>query len=146
MSASRWSCFLRKPASRMPSSSDRRSETSVAQRERRTADRRLSRMISWLRRPRSTVQPAGRQANAHSTRVEDDALDRLEQLCDADIVVGEQIAQVLRRIPAASPCELSEISAVRDPEVLERNEEALIDGFPQSQLDGDPMLEPVGHI
>ena len=82
----------------------------------------------------------------HPTRIEHDPLDRFEQLRDADVVAREEVAQLLRRVPAATPGQLAQVRAVSDAEVLERDEEALIDCLPQPQLDGDSMVEPLGDV
>ena len=74
--------------------------------------------------------------------VEHDPLHGLEQLCDAEIVVRQQVAQLLGDVAATPPPDLAEIGAIGDPEVLERHEESLIDGLPQPQLDCDPATEP----
>ena len=42
----------------------------------------------------------------HLTRVEDDPLNRLEQLRDAEVVAREEVAQILRRVAAATPRQL----------------------------------------
>ena len=83
---------------------------------------------------------------AHRPRVEHDPLDGLEELRDAQVVVGEEVAELLGDVAAATPCDLAEVGAVGDAEVLERHEEALVDRLPEPQLDGDPMVEPLGDV
>ena len=68
----------------------------------------------------------------HLARIENDPLDRVEQLRDADVVAREEVAELLRGVSAATPGQLTQIGAVSDAEVLERDEEALVDGLPQT--------------
>ena len=82
----------------------------------------------------------------HLPRVEHDPLNRFEQFRYTDVVAREEVAQLLRRIATASPGQLTQIRAVGHPEVLEWDEEALIDRLPQAQLDGDPVVEPLGDV
>ena len=56
------------------------------------------------------------------------------------------LLELLERVAAAAPRDLAEVGAVGDAEVLERHEEALIDGLPEPQLDGDAMVEPLGDV
>lgn len=83
---------------------------------------------------------------SHAARVQHDALNRLEALCDADIVVREQVAELFGCVTASTPRQLAQIRAIGHAEVLERDEEALIDRLPQAQLDSDPVVEPPGDI
>ena len=66
----------------------------------------------------------------HLARIEHDPLDRLKQLCDADVVAGEEVAQLFGRVAAASPGQLPQVGSVSNAEVLERHQEALIDRLP----------------
>ena len=83
---------------------------------------------------------------AHRADVEHDALDGFEELRDAEVVVREDVAELLEHVAAAAPRDMTEVGAVGDTEVLEGHEEALIDGFPEPQFDGDAMVEPLGHV
>src|ERR1019366_1725003 len=69
---------------------------------------------------------------AHPAGIEHDPLDRLEQLCDAQVIVSEEVAQLLRRIAASTPRQRPEIGAVGNAEVLERHKEALVDRLPET--------------
>ena len=83
---------------------------------------------------------------AHLAGVEHDPLDRFEQLCDAEVVAREQVAQLLGGVATAPPGQLAEVRPVSHAEVLERNEEALVDRLPKPQLDRDAMVEPLGDV
>ena len=83
---------------------------------------------------------------AHRAGIKHDPLDRLQKLGDAKVVVGQQVAELVERVAAAPPRDLAEVGSVRDAEVLERDEEALVDRLPEPQLDGDPLVEPLGDV
>jgi len=63
----------------------------------------------------------------------------LHETLGRKVVVREYVA-------AAAPRDVAQIRTIRDPEVLERNEEALVDGFPKPQLDRDTVIEPLRDV
>ena len=82
----------------------------------------------------------------HRAGIEDDPLQGFEQLRDAQVVVRDDVAQFLEYVAAAAPRDVAQIGAIRHPEVLERNEEALVDRLPKPQLDRDTVIEPFRDV
>ena len=82
----------------------------------------------------------------HRAEIEDDPLQGFEQLRDAQVVVRDDVAQFLEYVAAAAPGDVAQIRTIRHPEVLERNEEALVDGLPKPQLDRDTVLKPLRDV
>ena len=57
-----------------------------------------------------------------------------------------RLLELLSDVAAATPLEMTEVGAVGDAEVLERDEETLVDRLPQAKLDRDTMVEPDGDV
>jgi hypothetical protein len=79
---------------------------------------------------------------AHGARVVDLVVDRAEDGGGADVIGGVELLEALDVVATGGEVDAREVGAVVDAEVLERRDEALIEGVPQAQLGGDAAIEP----
>ncbi len=69
--------------------------------------------------------------------------DCSEDLADPQVVAGVDVGQLGGVVAAASPPgDVAEVGAVVDAVVVERREQVLLQGIPQSQFDGHATVEP----
>ena len=81
---------------------------------------------------------------AHPREIVDAAAQLLHHLPRPGVVRREQVRQALDVVAAAAaPGDLAQIEAVVDAVVDERRRAVLVDGVPEPQLGGDPVVEPV---
>ena len=62
------------------------------------------------------------------------------------VVAGVELIEGFGVVGAALPFERAEVSVVRDPEVVERTQQVLLEGFPETDLDGCAAAEELPHV
>ena len=137
---------------------DAKDNLEVATRE--ALERIIAVVVGGRARDRNRWKPSGLKLLRHVARVLDrdtkserphpspirDPLDRREKAHHPPVVCRVQALELGVAIAAPAPVEPREVRAVRDPEVLEGHEIALVNRLPESELNRDPATEPLRDV
>ena len=82
---------------------------------------------------------------AHGQRVGDLVLNGLDDERHARLVAGVDVLERGDVVATTRPLNARQIGAVVQPEVLERAQQAALEGIPQPEFDGNAAIEPLEH-
>jgi hypothetical protein len=82
---------------------------------------------------------------AHALGIGELVVELAQDQVYAVVIAGVELRELGGHVTALAPGEGGEVGVVVDAEVVERAEQALVEGGPETQLGGDPAIEPLSR-